>query len=228
MFEKIISMRNLLAAWRVFRAGKRGKEDVQLFERHLEDNLFSLREELVSGKYCHGPYERFHIHDPKPRVIHKASVRDRIVHHAMYRVLASVFDRSFIFDSYSCRTMKGTHAAVRRLERFGREVSRNYSRTCWALKCDIKKFFDSIDHAVLKRVLGQKIECVETLRLAGGIIDSYSAVDNIAERERESSRESLSVISLPNFLRTSTWTDSIISSRIYCAQNATFVTLMTS
>lgn len=111
--------------------------DVQRFERHLEDELFTLHEELASGAYCHRPYQQFHIHDPKCRVIHKASVRDRIVHHAVHRVVAPVMERSFIFDSYSCRIGKGTHAAVRRLEIFARRVSRNWAGPCWALKCDI-------------------------------------------------------------------------------------------
>ena len=140
MFDEIISLENLLAAWQEFRRGKRGRQDVQEFERHLEDNIFTLHEELVAGTYRHGSYHRFHIFDPKHRIIHKALVRDRLAHHAVYRVLYPLFDRSFIFDSYSCRIGKGTHAAVDRLVQFTRQVSRNNTRPCWALKFDIKKF----------------------------------------------------------------------------------------
>lgn len=153
IFSKIISPQNLFAAWTEFRRGKRSRSDVQTFERHLEDNVFALHDELRGGEYRHDPYHRFHIFDPKHRIIHKATVRDRLVHHAVYRVLYPVFDRSFIFDSYSCRIGKGTHTAVRRLERFARKVSKNYSRPCWALKFDIKKFFDSVDHGILLQVL---------------------------------------------------------------------------
>ncbi|MFH1839047.1 MAG: reverse transcriptase domain-containing protein [Patescibacteria group bacterium] len=183
MFEQIISLENLLAAWCEFRKGKRQKIDVQEFELHLEDNLFQLHEELSGLKYRHGDYRRFQIFDPKHRVIHKATVRDRVLHHAVYKVLYPIFDRSFIYDSYSCRIDKGTHKAVKRLEVFARKVSQNYTRTCWVLKCDIKKFFDSIDHAILFDLLERKITDPKTLWLLSEIIESYPLVDKKFQRE---------------------------------------------
>jgi RNA-directed DNA polymerase len=185
MFDQIISLENLFAAWREFRRGKRGRQDVQEFERNLEDNIFALRDDLNAGTYRHGPYHRFHIFDPKHRIIHKATVRDRLVHHAVYRVLYPLFDRSFIFDSYSCRIKKGTHAAVDRLELFTRQVSRNYALPCWALKFDIKKFFDSVDHEILMGILERKIasprqdvgarnDTDNVLELLEEIVGSYS------------------------------------------------------
>ncbi len=173
MFLKIISLENLFSAWREFRRGKRGKCDVQNFECHLEDNIFSLRQELENRTYRHGQYEQFNIFDPKFRVIHKAMVRDRLAHHAVYRVLNPVFERSFIFDSYSCRVGKGTHKAVDRLEQFARKVSQNYSGPCWALKCDIKKFFASVDHKILFKIIARRISDLRALRLLGEIIKSY-------------------------------------------------------
>ncbi len=186
MFEEIISIGNLFAAWETFKAGKRSGEDVQALERHLEDNLFRLEWELKTKTYRHKPYHRFQIFDPKHRIIHKADVRDRIVHHAIYRVLGPVFDPTFIFDSYSCRVGKGTHAAVKRLEGFARKVSRNDTRPCWALKCDVRKFFDSINHGILLKILGQKIHDQNTLWLLRNIVESFRVVDKFAERERES------------------------------------------
>jgi retron-type reverse transcriptase len=174
IFDSIVSVNNLFAAWREFRRGKRRKKDVQEFERNLEDNIFQLHGELANGVYRHGPYRRFHVFDPKHRIIHKAGVRDRLVHHAVYRVLNPVFDRSFIFDSYSCRTGKGTHAAVNRLTTFVRRVSRNYAGPCWALKFDVRKFFDSVDHGILFGILEQKIACLKTNRLLREIVSSYS------------------------------------------------------
>lgn len=188
MFKRIISLENLLSAWDSFKSGKRGNEDVQLFERHLEDNLFRLNYELKMGINKHRPYQMFQIFDPKHRIIHKAEVRDRVIHHAIYQILEPVFDPSFIFDSYSCRIGKGTHAAVSRLETFSRKVSRNYTRTCWALKCDIRKFFNNIDHEILLKQIEKKISNENTLRLVKGIILSFPAVDNFAERERERER----------------------------------------
>ncbi|MBI4098588.1 MAG: Retron-type reverse transcriptase [Candidatus Magasanikbacteria bacterium] len=181
MFDEIISLENLFSAWREFRRGKRDKSDVQLFERHIEDNIFSLHEDLANGWYRHGLYERFHIFDPKHRIIHKATVRDRLVHHAVYRVLMPIFERSFIFDSYSCRKGKGTHAAVNRLEDFVRKASKNYTRNCFALQLDIRKVFDSVDHIILLQTLQQKISCPRTNALLTEIVGSYHTIQ---ERER--------------------------------------------
>ena len=162
-FQKIISLENLFLAWREFRRGKRKKFDVQLFERNLEDNLFDLHQELKNQTYQHGDYTSFYITDPKLRKIHKAPVRDRVLHHAVYRVLYSIFDKTFIHDSYSCRLKKGTHKAVDRLEVFIRKVSKNYTGRCFVLKCDIKKFFHSVDQQILINLVSEKISSPKTI-----------------------------------------------------------------
>ena len=86
-YDDIISLENLLAAWQEFRIGKRKRKDVQQFERNLMENLINLHNDLRARTYQHGPYHAFRISDPKPRDIHKASVRDRVLHHAIYRML---------------------------------------------------------------------------------------------------------------------------------------------
>jgi len=111
-FEDIISLENLLAAWQEFLVGKRRRLDVQIFESKLMDNIFSLHYDLLYHRYKPGGYKDFKISDPKPRHIHKANVRDRLLHHAIYRQLYPFFDRVFIADSYSCRLDKGTHKAL--------------------------------------------------------------------------------------------------------------------
>jgi hypothetical protein len=144
-FEDIASMDNLLEAWGEFIKGKRSKKDVQAFGLHLMDNLMELHYDLMHRSYQHGPYHAFSISDPKPRSIHKASVRDRVLHHAIYKKLYPFFDRTFTSDSYSCRLNKGTHKALKRFRVMMNQVSRSDTRTCWVLKCDIKKCkFDSI------------------------------------------------------------------------------------
>ncbi len=132
-FEEIISLDNLLEAWKEFIRGKRNKRDAQEFSLRLMDNIITLQNELASGTYRHGGYQAFNIFDPKPRHIHKASVRDRLLHHAIYRVLYPFFDQTFIVDSYSCRLDKGTHKALNRFCQFGYKVGRNHTRTCWGL-----------------------------------------------------------------------------------------------
>jgi RNA-directed DNA polymerase len=174
LFQKIISLDNLCDSWEEYKGGKRKKEDVQVFERNLEDNLFLLHSELEDGTYRHSNYTSFYITDPKLRHIHKAVVRDRIVHHAIYRILYQIFDKSFIFDSYSCRIGKGTHRAVKRLEIFSRKASKNNATTCYCLKCDIRKFFDSIDHETIKELIRAKVSEPDTLKLVDSIIDSFN------------------------------------------------------
>lgn len=146
---------------------------MQEFEFALEDNLFALQEELTSRTYKHSAYQSFYVRDPKLRHIHKASVRDRVVHQAIFRILYQVFDKSFIFDSYSCRVDKGTHAAIERLVVFARRASSNNTRTLFALKCDVKKFFDSIDQNILFTLLRNKIQGESALWLMHKIIQSF-------------------------------------------------------
>ena len=168
-------MDNLLLAWQEFIKGKRGKKDVQEFSLNLMDNIFSLHQDLSNLTYKHGEYQAFNINDPKPRNIHKASVRDRLLHHAIYRVLYPFFDKTFISDSFSCRINKGTHKALNRFRYLFRRVSQNDTKTCWILKCDIKKFFENIDHEILLAILGRYIIDKNIMWLLEGIIQSFSS-----------------------------------------------------
>lgn len=147
-----------------------------VFERHLEDNIFDIQEALAEGSYRHGSYEPFTIHDPKQRTIHKATVQDRLVHQAVVNVIEPLFEKRFIYDSYSCRVGKGTHAAIARLRGFLREMSWNDTRTVHALKCDIRKFFASVDQAVLSELLKRRVHDPQTLGLLRHIIESFSTV----------------------------------------------------
>ena len=174
-FEEIISTDNLLKSWREFLKGKRKREDVQIFALNLMDNILNLHEDLANHTYNHGPYQAFCINDPKPRQIHKSSVQDRLLHHAVHRILYPFFDCKFIFDSYSCRLDKGTHRAINRLRSFAYKVSRNHDRTCWVLKCDIRKFFENINHDILISILQHRISDRETMLLLENIIRSFSS-----------------------------------------------------
>lgn len=166
-------MGNLFQAWGEFRKGKAKRCDVQVFEVNLEDNLFALHEEISNKTYKHGVYHSFYINDPKQRHIHKASVRDRIVHHLLYKYLYGLFDKTFIYDSYSCRLDKGTHNAVKRLEKFTRIVSKNYNTPCWALKLDIRKFFASVDHKILMNLLEKRVEDKDIRWLLSEVVNSF-------------------------------------------------------
>lgn len=175
VFSEIISVDNLLSAWKEFQIRKTGKPDVQEFEIKLMDNILSLHRSLMQKRYKHGEYKAFIIHDPKQRLIHKAPVRDRLLHHAVFRILYPFFDRTFIADSFSSRKDKGTHRALKRLRKFASKVSENNTKTCWVLKCDIRKFFASINHNILLEVLGQYIKDSDALWLLDRIISSHSS-----------------------------------------------------
>ena len=171
-FDDIVSAEALFAAWAKFRRGKRTRPDVMAYERHLEWNIFGLHEQLASGQYRHGGYQPFTIHDPKQRQIHKATVQDRLVHQALVSAIEPLFEPQFIYDSYSCRKGKGTHAAVARLRSFLNQASCSDTRTVYALKCDIKQFFASVDHQTLMGLLKRRISNKQTLDLLQEIIDS--------------------------------------------------------
>src|SRR3989344_330374 len=172
-YEDIISLDNLLLAWQEFIKGKCSRKDVQEFSLDLMDNIISLHRDLANHTYKHGEYQAFNINDPKPRNIHKASVRDRLLHHAVYRILYPLFDRTFVSDSFSCRVNKGTHKALNRFRSFFRKVSKNNTKTCWVLKCDIKKFFENIDHQILLAILRKYIFDKSIIGLLERIIRSF-------------------------------------------------------
>lgn len=163
----------MFSAWFEFKRDKENKLEVQKYALNLENNIFKLHHTLVSNSYKHSNYTSFFITDPKLRHIHKADISDRILHHAIVRVINNNFERSFIFDSYSSRKNKGTHKAVKRLRHFAWNLSKNHTKTVYALKCDICKFFDSIDHTVLLGLMKQKINDDKTLGLINKILQSY-------------------------------------------------------
>ncbi len=164
LFEPITCFDNLLLAARKASRGKRDKPSVAWFEFHLEREILTLEDELLNGRYRPGPFYTFEVRDPKRRRICAAPFRDRVVHHAICNVLEPSFERRLIFDSYACRIGKGTHAAIARAQRFAR-------RYRYVLKCDIRKFFQSVDHAVLKALLSRLFKEPPLLALLGRIID---------------------------------------------------------
>lgn len=174
IFDSLIAPEHLFGAWDEFKKEKRNKADVMNFERDVEQHIFQLHRDLKDKIYKHGPYTAFYISDPKLRHIHKATVRDRVLHHAIFQKLNPMFEPGFIADSFSCRIGKGTHKGVERLAEMLRAVSRNSMRPCYALKCDVRKFFDSIDHEILLTVLARRIKDPEVMWLLKEIVGSFA------------------------------------------------------
>ena len=167
LFADVCSFGNLLSAAKRARRGKKNRPDVLAFHMDLEANLLRLRDELGSGLYQPGAYRTFKITDPKPRVISAAPYRDRVVHHALCSVIEPVFERRFIYDSYANRKGKGSHAAIDRCTCLCRS-----NRTGYVLKCDVARYFPSIDHEILHGQIGRSIKCRETLNLIGVILNA--------------------------------------------------------
>lgn len=165
LWPQIIAFENLWQAARQAQQGKRFRSNVLEFNHNLETNLLNLQTELETKCYQPGSYNTFEIQDPKPRLISAAPYRDRVVHHALCNVIVPLLDRSFIDDSYANREWKGTHRALRQATKFIRG-----SR--YVLQCDIRKYFPSIDHAILKTLLRHRIKCPDTLWLIDTIIDN--------------------------------------------------------
>ena len=163
----------MFSAWEEFIVGKTNKDDVRSFALNLFDNVAKLHDDLVNKTYKHGGYYSFFINDPKRRHIHKAEVRDRLLHHAIYRLLYPFFERTFISDSYSCRLGKGVYKAIENFDVKTYKVSKNNTKTCCILKCDIKKFFDSIDHKILLNILSDYIPDQNIMWLLNNVIESY-------------------------------------------------------
>jgi len=149
---------DLYKAYKDARRHKRWRESQMAFEMRLEENLVALRDELLARTYKPRPSICFIVHDPKMREVFAADFRDRIVHHLFYNYTHTLFERTFIADSYSCIKGRGTHYGIRRLERHIRSESLNYQRPCYALQIDIKGYFMHIDRLRLLAL------CRETMR----------------------------------------------------------------
>ncbi|HMB07556.1 MAG TPA: reverse transcriptase/maturase family protein [Isosphaeraceae bacterium] len=172
LWEGMIAFESLHRAAEKARRGKRFRHPAARFFFHLERELWRLHEELATKTYRPGPYRTFFICEPKRRQISAAPFRDRVVHHALTGMLEPIFERSFIHDSYACRKGKGTHAAVDRCQEFAR-------RFRYVLKADVRKFFPSIDHEILKGLVARKVKDPHVLWLVDRIIDHSNPQDPV-------------------------------------------------
>lgn len=168
LWPQVIDFGNLLAAAQQAQRGKRYQPNVLRFNARLAEELLQLQAELASKRYRPGPYTTFHIIEPKKRMISAAPYRDRVVHHALCNVIAPIFERTFIANSFANRTGYGTHRALRRFTAYARS-----SR--YILQCDIRQYFPSIDHEILKSIIRRKLKCPDTLWLIEMIIDASNA-----------------------------------------------------
>ena len=174
-FHEVYDFENLYHSYTAARRAKRGRPEVVQFAQRVEEQLFTLQAELRDETYMPGVYRHFYIHEPKRRKISAAPFRDRVVHHALVRQIEPIFERKFIHASYACRVGKGTHRALDRCTQWVRQYR-------YVLQCDIAKFFPTIDHTILRAILGHTVADARALRLCERILASGAGV---LDSERE-------------------------------------------
>ncbi|MDG2224106.1 MAG: reverse transcriptase/maturase family protein [Rubripirellula sp.] len=172
LWPTLTSFEHLLRSSEKAKRGKRFRSAVARYEFNLERELFALQAALRQKTYRPGYYRSFYIYEPKKRQISAAPYRDRIVHHALTGILEPIFEPAFIFDSYACRKGKGTHSAVDRCQHFARQFR-------YVFKADIRKFFPSMDHDILKEQVARKIKDPDVLWLMGLIIDGSNPQEEV-------------------------------------------------
>ena len=171
LIDSIIHPDNLrLAFWKASK-GKRWGENVLAYQKNLDENLLILRSQIESGLVSVGNYQYFRIFEPKEREICASAFDEQVLHHALMNICHEDFERFQIYDSYASRKGKGTYAALARAQKYAKQYD-------WYLKLDVRKFFASIHHQVLKSQLRALYKDLRLLEILNKVIDSYEATSN--------------------------------------------------
>lgn len=169
LWTRITDIDNIYHAYLAARDKKREKPEVLAYDSHREENLITAHNELVWHMWKPRPFREFIVYEPKKRLIHAPQFSDRVIHHALVRVIEPLFERKMISNSFACRKGLGTHKAVSTAQKYARAVSR--SGRFWFLKGDIHHYFPSIDHEALKKIIRRTVRDKDTLWLIDTIID---------------------------------------------------------
>jgi retron-type reverse transcriptase len=173
LWEKVVDFENVYRAYYSAAKGKRYHNEILNFKHNLEENLFTIIQDLNEGTYKPLPLRQFYIREPKLRLISAPSFRDRIVHHSLVQIIEPLFERRFVNDTFACRKGRGTHAGVRHVFHCAQLAKRKWGRY-YVLKCDVTKFFPSISHDILKQIVRRTIRDRRILSFLDTIIDFYS------------------------------------------------------
>jgi len=176
LWDGLVDFENVYRGYLAAAKGKRYRNEVLSFKKSLEENLFSIIKDLKENTYKPLPLRQFWIIDPKRRLISAPAFRDRVVHHSLIRIIEPVFEKRFVKESFACRVGFGTHAAMKHVHHCTKLARREWGGY-YVLKCDITKFFPSVNHEVLKKAIRRSISDRRVLRLIDIIIDSHG-IDN--------------------------------------------------
>jgi retron-type reverse transcriptase len=174
LWGRVIDFEHLYHAYRVARRGKRYRYESLDFVEDLEENLITLQNELIWNMYKPLPFRQFYVFEPKKRLISAPMFRDRIVHHSLVSAIEPLFEKRFVKETFACMVGRGTHAAMRHVLHCTRLAKRWWS-SYYILKCDIHKFFPSVNHDIIKQIIRKTIRDKKLLNLIDIIIDSYEA-----------------------------------------------------
>lgn len=166
LIEQIADLENLQVAYYKAQKGKADRIEVIEYGKRLQENLLTLQQQIVSGNVETGHYHHFTVYDPKKRIICAAPFGQRVLHHALMNICHRFFEKVQIHDSYASRIGKGTYAALERAKQFNKRYQ-------WFLKLDFRKYFDSLDHTIIKNQLGRMFKDRRLLNIFERIIDSY-------------------------------------------------------
>ena len=172
LFQKITNRDNIELAFRLARKGKRWQDTIKIFELQKEENIEKIQTSLINKSFTTSKYETFVVYEPKRRVIYKLPFSpDRIVQHALMNIIEPLWESFFIPDSYACRKGKGIHAGSRRTMEFIRKVGKKG----YCLKMDVSKFYPSIRHDIIFKLIEHKIKCRDTLNLFAEQLKQYKS-----------------------------------------------------
>lgn len=176
IYKEIISLKNIILAWKKARKGKTKRDYIIKFEEDVAYNLKTLHDELKSQTYSPKPLGTFILRDPKTRKISKSAFRDRIVHHALCNIIEPIFEKIFIYDNCANRKGKGTLFALKRLDQFTRKVTNNRTSKACCLKADIRHYFQEVDRSILLKLIQKKISCKKTYNLIYLILNNFEGI----------------------------------------------------
>lgn len=168
-----VSLPEIWNNWYRFRRGKKSSHELEKFQYHLEANLFALYKDIQQHTYAHGEYRKFIVADNKRREISVSCIRDRVLHRLLYEYLIERYDKTFIYDIWSCRKGKGLTKAIARAQQFMTRYRRLY---IW--RSDVTKFFDNVVHTKLLEILQRKPHDPMALYLLTEVIASYQVSEN--------------------------------------------------
>lgn len=193
LWNDFISFENLHSSALKAQKGKRWKNSTLRFNFNLESNLIRVQNNLVKGNWKPGKYWSFTIFEPKKRIIHAAPYVDRIVHHAVINILEPIWEKRFYTHSYACRKGKGTHSAVDTCQKY-------MNRYNYVLKCDIRKYFPSIDREILKKIIHKKITDIRLVKIINNIIDSSPEFEDVENKFNSANDDQLCLFyNSPNY-----------------------------